>query len=310
MIQVVASEIRPSSPRLNRRFLANPDVLLGVGDAQRPAGDAAGDTFSLVLHDLRMGGTWKKTSRGRLKQTERALCSQLAGRTSITLLDLGASDGITTWEAVQTLRDTVGATVSAWLADMNLYLYRYRKGPLIEYRASDGEPIMARVGRLGLRLSKHRAALGQSPDPLVTAYLGLSPLRRGMQLDTRIPLIHPFARGEHAITPLEMNCLERQEPLVDRVDAVRASNVLNRGYFTAVQLRTAIAHLHAYLREGGCLVVSRNIDVPGGELECGSVWRRRGHRFERVEDFGQGSEVRDLVDEWRADPAGGPNRSA
>jgi hypothetical protein len=300
MIQVIASDVRPSSPRVNRRFLANPDVLLGVGGIDQPSGDGAGDMFSLVLHDLRMGGTWKKTGRGRLKQTEAALCSQLAGRTSITLLDLGASDGITTWEAVQTLRQALGASVSAWLADVNLYLYRYRRGPLVEYRAGDGEPVMARVGRLGLRLSKHRSALGQSPDPLVTAYLRLSPLRRGMQLDARIPLIHPFARCERAISPLEMDCLRRHEPLIDGVDAVRASNVLNRGYFTPSQLRTAISHLHAYLHDGGCLVVSRNIDEAGGEVECGTVWRKRGRGFERVEDFGQGSELREIVEDWRS----------
>lgn len=300
MIQVIASDVRPSSSGLNRRFLANPDVLLGAAGLDDPCADGAGDTFSLVLHDLRMGGTWKKTGRGRLKQTERALCSELAGRTSITLLDLGASDGITTWEAVQTLRETFGAEVSAWLADVNLYLYRYRKGPLVEYRASDGEPIMARLGRLGLRLSKHRAVLQHSPDPLVTAYLRLSPLRRRMQLETRIPLIHPIARGEPAITPLEMDCLRCQKTLIGSVDAVRASNVLNHGYFTPAQLRTAISHLHAYLRDRGCLIISRNIDVSGGELECGSVWRKHSFGFERVENFGQGSEVREIVDEWRA----------
>jgi hypothetical protein len=299
MIQVIASNVRPSSPALVRRFLANPDVLLQVGDDDGDS-PAAADTFSLVLHDLRMGGTWKKTRRGRLKETERVLCAELKGRTSISFLDLGASDGVTTWEAVQSLREVLGGDVSAWLADVNLYLYRYRKGPVVEYRAGDGEPIMARIGRLGLRLSKHRAALRQSPDPLVTLYLRLEALRRRMTLDTRIPLIHPLARAERAITPIEMNCQERQDNLNDSVDAVRASNVLNHGYFTPDQIRIALSHLHAYLRDGGCLVVSRNIDVAGKELECGTVWRKNGCLFERVDDFGRGSEVREIVDEWRA----------
>lgn len=306
MIQVIASNVRPSSPLLNRRFLANPDVLLQVADGN---GNAAldADTFSLVMHDLRMGGTWKKTGRGRLKETERVLCAALKGKHSIAFLDIGASDGITTWEAVQSFRQALGADVSAWLADVNLYLHRFRKGPLVEYRATDGEPIMARVGRLGLRLAKHRPALRQSPDPLVTLYLRLTVVRRTMKEDARIPLIHPLARAERAITPIEMNCLERYDFLRDSVDAVRASNVLNHGYFTPGQIASAVSHLHTYLRDGGCLVVSRNIDVGGKELECGTIWRKNGSQFDWIEDFGQGSEVREIVNNWREQQSPGSN---
>lgn len=303
MIQVIASEPRPAAERQRRRLLLDPDLLLTPGpDASGTSADEC-DTFSLVLHDLRMGGTWKRTNRGRLPQTERALSEQLAGRGSVRLLDLGASDGITTFEAVRALREALGVDVTAVLADVNLYLHRFRMGPLVEYRASGGEPIMARAGKLGLRLSKHRPALRQSPDPLVGLYLRLSPLRRRLRPDARIPLIHPLARVERAITPFEMDCLERQPGLVDSVDAIRASNVLNHGYFTSAQLHSAVTHLHAYLKEGGCLVVSRNVDGPRGEAECGSVWRKRGTRFEHRKDFGLGSELRDIVSAWRAPTA-------
>lgn len=301
MIRFVASDILPASRRLSRYFLANPDFLLSVCDSKEDSAAAGAiDKFSMVLHDLRMSGAWKRTNRGRLKETERALCEQLAGKTSVTLLDLGASDGVTTWEAVQTLRQSLGTEVLAWLADINLYLYRYRTGPIVEYRASDGEPIMTRIGRLGLRLSRPRQALRESPDLLVGLYLRLSGLRRGMQLDATIPLIHPLARAEPSITALELHCLKFQESLIDSVDAVRASNVLNHGYFTPEQIRTAVSYLHAYLREGGCLVISRNMDVAAKEIEHGTVWRKSGLDFELIEDFGNGSEVREIVEGRRS----------
>jgi hypothetical protein len=300
MIRLIASDILPASPRLSRYFLTNPDFLLRVCESQGQSAAEANDKFSLVLHDLRMGGTWKRTNRGRLKQTERALCEQLAGRTRVTVLDLGASDGVTTWEAVHTLRQSLGANVCALLADVNIYMCRYRKGPFVEYRAGDGEPIMARIGRLGLRLSRRRQALRESPDPLATLYLGMTGLRESMQLDARISLIHPLARAEPSITALEMNCLTRHEGLIDSVDAVRASNVLNRGYFRPDQIRAAVSHLHAYLREEGCLVISSNIDVAAGEVEQGTVWRKNGRRFDLIEDFGGGSEVREIVESWES----------
>ena len=71
------------------------------------------------------------------------------------------------------------------------------------------------------------------------------------------------------------------------------------GYFESAQIITAITHLHAYLSQGGCLVVSRNVDGPAGEVENGSVWLKQADRFERVADFGNGSEVKAIVDNWR-----------
>ncbi len=302
MFQYITSDILPTSATLSRYCLANPDFLLAVAETSRTSlSDALGDKFSLVMFDLRMGGAWKRTRRGRLKETERALSKYLAGgdRQGLTLLDLGASDGITTWEAVQALRQSLGVETKAWLADLYLYLLRYRCGLLVEYRAGDGEPVMVRLGRIGLRLSQQRREVNAQADALTQFYLGLAGLRGKMRLDARIPLIHPLARNEAAITAIELNCLERDPSLVGRFDAVRASNLLNHGYFTPAQIGSAISHLHAYLHEGGVLVISRNHDVEGAEIERGSVWFRRADHFEKVEEFGHGSEVQEIVDAWR-----------
>ncbi len=302
MFQYITSDTLPSSETLSRYCLANPDFLLDVAETSKNSlSDALGDKFSLVMFDLRMGGAWKRTRRGRLKETERALSKYLASGDGqgIALLDIGASDGITTWEAVQALRQSLGVETQAWLADLYLYLLRYRNGLFVEYRAGDGEPVLARLGRIGLRLSKQRREVTEQADALTQFYLGLAGLREKMKLDARIPLIHPLAQSDAAITAIELNCLDRDPNLVGKFNAVRASNVLNHGYFTPAQIGTAVSHLHAYLRDGGVLVISRNNDVDGGEIECGSVWLRRAGHFEKVEEFGNGSEVREIVDAWR-----------
>src|SRR5277367_4088520 len=113
VIQFIVSGALPRSPMLRSRCLANPDRLLEITrapDQVSGSGEAKSDPFSLILHDLRMGGAWKRTNRGRLRQTEQMLCGHIAPelRAELTLLDIGASDGITTVEAIRALRRAFG----------------------------------------------------------------------------------------------------------------------------------------------------------------------------------------------------------
>ena len=282
--------------------MVDPDALLDVlkQESARSSAKEVSDQFSLILHDLRMGGAWKRTNRGRLKRTEEMFCAHLRPelRRKLTFLDIGASDGITTVEAVRALRRAFGSDVHAFLADRDVWLLRYRRGPIVEYRAADGEPIMVRMGPLGVRLARHRGEADHSGDPLAGAYLQLRRLRQSMQLDARISLVNPAARNDPGITVIELDCFVYEEALKGTISAVRASNVLNLSYCRLPQLRHAIGHIHAYLREGGCLVVSRNEDQPVGEVENGSVWVKESGRFQWLQDFGAGSEIRSVVDGW------------
>ena len=157
---------------------------------------------------------------------------------------------------------------------------------------------MARLGPLGLRLAKHRQEIGGS-DLLSALYLSAKSVRDAMRLDTRIALVNPLVSSEPGIIVSELNCLQQNDMFLGKFTAARASNVLNLGYFEPDQIASAITHLHAYLCQDGCLVVSRNVDSPAGEVENGSVWLKRADRFERVEDFGSGSEVKEIIDSWR-----------
>lgn len=291
-------------PALKPGRLADPDLLLEIVERVKAAPqDAASESvlqlFSSVLHDVRMGGTWKRTNSGRLPRTEEMVCKHMrvAPGARLAVLDLGASDGVTTVELVRAIRRVRGGAVSAYLTDLNLWLHRYRLGALVEYRAADGEPILARAGRIGLRLARQR----DGSDPLSRGYLRLRGLRRAMRQDARISLVSPLAAREPDVTVMELNCLERREELVSRFAAVRASNVLNLGYFSPAQIAQAVGHLHAYLCEGGCLVASRNLDGPEGEVENGSVWLKRADRWQWIENFGDGSEVKAIVDAWRSE---------
>ena len=304
MLQLIARQT-VADPTLKRRRLADPDLLLDIINSARSTQDRAlrndlSHLFSQILHDLRMGGAWKRTGSRRLVKTEQALLRHLppARHSNVNLLDLGASDGITSLELLHAFRATGHGEVSIYATDLNLWLYRFRLGPLIEYRAANGEPILVRLGPVGLRLAIHRREIGGA-DLFSAWYLASKSVRDAMRLDTRIGLVNPLVSSEPYIVVSELNCLQRNDGFLDKFAGARASNVLNLGYFEPDQILSAISHLHAYLCQNGCLVVSRNVDNPAGEVENGSVWLKRIDRFERVEDFGSGSEVKEIVDSWR-----------
>ncbi len=295
----------PAKDPASKRLLFNPESLAELAHRYGSGNGGASelsDQFSLALHDMRMGGTWKRTNRGRLARAEKALCNHLVRGTSgdVTVIDLGASDGVTTLDLLEALERCFGSNnTRVYLTDLNLWLLRYCKGPITEYRAADGEPVLARFGRFALRLSSQRHNMQQGGDPLVRCYLACRALRRSMRFEGKIALVNPQVSQQRGIIVRELNCLVHAPSLVDVASAVRASNVLNRDYFSDVEVNLALTNIHSYLKDAGLFVVSRNVDAAGGEIENGSAWRKEARGFACVEDFGAGSEMRDVVDSWR-----------
>lgn len=276
---------------------ADPEVLAALAGQVMPNTgaeiNALSDKFSAVAQLLRMNGVCKMTWRGRLKETERVLCRFLGDtkHDTVSFLDLGASDGVTTLEAVEALQRSLQTKIDGWLVDLNLRLYRYRYLGLTEYRSSAGEPILARVGSLGLKLDSGYEHV------LTKRYLTrLGFLRSRLRSDGEILLVNPLTASDPRITVRSGNCLVSEPDFIDRFDAIRASNLLIPFYFAEDQIRGAIANLYRYLREDGVLVLSRNEPRGYGEIEIGSIWRKESQRFRRLEDFGGGAEVGALVD--------------
>ncbi len=296
MIKYICSGVVPRSRIMKRLCYPNIDRLLQLSAMKWSEKDRAVEKmsgeFSAILSDICINGVWKRTLPGRLKETEHLLCTCLKDRNDreIRFLDLGGADGVTTLDALNALRRNHITNIRVCLADLYFWLLRYQKGPVAEYRSTDGKPVMLRMGRFGLRLwNPHSSRLARY-------YLSLSKFRERMEVNAEIPLVNPLVLAEPALTILEMDCLHRNVNLTGTMDAIRASNILSPVYFTHEQILDIVSHLHAYLRKHGYLIVSRNFDSADGEETAhGSLWRKEDNTFIHIEDFGKGSEIKTLI---------------
>ena len=288
------------------RFLLYPDPeCLCEFPAEFEGGAARRDQlcseFSRVMSSIRIGRIYKVTSPARLEETNRVLCAQLRKRgiKQIHFLDLGGSDGITTLETLRLLESKLDIAVCATLVDRYIDLQRYESSWLTEYRMSDGSPVMARLGCLGLLLSDVSPTRYPVSRWLGRLFLSCRAFREAMPLTATFSLINPMVVAHPSLAVVEWNALERNPDLVGQFDVIRASNILNLGYFSRPQIEQALSHLHDYLVDSGLLIVSRNHYESCGQVEHGSLWSRQSDGFKHLDDFGGGSYIANIVDDLR-----------
>lgn len=313
MVVFIGSSPIPSKNWLSRFIHADPEFLARFAEEYRGARDdvartAAALKFSLVLDDICINGTWKRTRPGRLFKADAVLAHQVKAQTDlqdITALDMGASDGTTTLDFAAALGKSTDGEVSVLMADLNLGLERFTNGTLIEYRTYSGDPVLLRLGKIGLRLPRSPRSFDMPSTLLARLYLSMHKLRAKLQPNGVISLASPMVEGDENIEAMEANIFDLPADWSDRFDVVRASNLLNLEYFSTDQLRHAIENLFGTLKDGALMLVSRNDILSAGEVENGTVWRKHNGAFVKLEDFGSGSEIATLVDDFRSSRTSG-----
>jgi hypothetical protein len=277
--------------------LPDPETLLRPNvssDQQRGVG--ANERFSQIVSTIWIDGINKRTRTNRLQSSLNAIRRHwrpAKQQRSLSFLDLGASDGINTSEAAHFLRCEYQLPVRAVALDKYLTLHRHDGSWLREYRAANGDPVLLRCGRIGLRLGR-RLALWPA-EALRRFYLRRSRFRSSMARSLSIPLVHPQALIDSDLKFFEGDAFARKADFIAAFDIVRASNFLNLGYFSAEEITRAVRLFHEYLRPQGLLIVSRNVMGAHGEAEQGTLWRRTRQGFDIIGDFGGGSEIQSLV---------------
>jgi hypothetical protein len=279
----------------NRRVLPASQVLFGdrgVGRKEQADNEAA-FFKSICLPN----GTHKTTASGRLTDVDIGLESILERRSTIQLLDVGISSGITTVELLDVLKDR-GHRVECVGVDLRIEAYLRRwMGVEILYDPEGkilqlATPFMVK-GRPepGLRLTK-AVLLRRVFSALEKAFVRHWKARPSHA--RRVSLLTPCLSARADVTICEQDITQTLSHLAGRFDVVRAANILNRAYFSPEVLLRAVKNLTETLKLHGLFVICRTSEEDTtnhatifkkmGESILAPVWRS-----------GEGSEIEPML---------------
>lgn len=256
--------------------------------------------FSELLDDVLINGVWKRTGSGRLAVLDKWVTAFLPNPlpVSFRILDVGGSDGSTTFDTVRYFRENYAVEVKATILEMQLRLHCFRRGCLRYYLTHDRNPLLVQFGLLGVLLEETKAKEGVVFNPIVRVvkkYLQLFSFEKYLQYCGDLLLESPLVRNSPDIVWLEQDLFRFDPALVGTFDFIRCCNVLNCGYFSKSQIYDAVHLLPLYLKPRGLLMVSRTIEDSTGFLHTASLWMKTGTDLQHVSDLNGGSEVKKLV---------------
>jgi len=265
---------------------------------------SASDEFSRILQNLRICGVWRWTGRHRLKCMDSLLAEYVVDRglKQVRMLDFGASDGITSLDTVEYLERRNGVPVSVTMVERDIQLFRISKGGINLYHTSSQRYVLARYGRLALCLEPMEGIEGVLFNKLASRLAGW--FARTLKRDAAgfsmsISLVNPAVSLCPSITTCERDLFQPESKWFESYDVVRASNVLNYSYYSEQQIWRAINIAYQYLKEGGALLVSRNLISPSAEKETGAIWQKEGNVFRRISCLDVLPEIDGIIDQFR-----------
>lgn len=269
------SEVLPPVLRRCLPHKPSPLPLLGVSLDE--------ETFSRCVSSICVDGVWKTTKPARHEVTNAHLLRRLAGRTCLRVLDVGVSDGVTAADLAASLAPQLSAY---YATDLYLALDAVeRRGAWHFFRAGRQTSAMVVTRRLiYYRAAEAENAFRRWIDRRSTDVLEA-------ERPQRVSLVSPKLRALiDAGVPVQLAEWDVFEPWTrEKMDVVRAANILNPAYFNPDRLRIALARLRDALVEGGLLFI-----VDNRPAEKGSLLRREGEGFRLVDRVGTGCDIESL----------------
>lgn len=243
--------------------------------------------FSKAVSNFRLGGTFKTTRPGRHALSNELLRQQNLPPDTV-ILELGASDGITSLELMQSLDFRFKRY---YVTDRFLTVTCLKKGKQCYFFNSQNECILI-------------------ADTFFVYYPKLSPLTQKLYgkrikemenkikkcptLKTSTPLIHPRLKKEQDKRPdqIYIRSHDMLKPWTEEQPTlIKAANLLNPGYFSQKHIRLALKLIFDVLPENGLFLLVENRilkkDKNGkSRQEAAALWQKQNQRFQLVEKVG------------------------
>ena len=260
------------------------------------------DEFARLMKYVMIDGVSKRTAPGRLSDLDAWVIPYFVSLTegAYEILDVGASDGITTLDMVRAFESSFGTRVRATILERNLYVRAFKRFGLQYYVIQNNDPWLLQLGPVGFLLEETK-----EHNVIDTIYnQSIRQLRewiRGIKLQDKLTkspalvLANPLVASCPTIDWLEQDVFALNQSLVNRYSFVRCSNLLNPDYFSKEKIHAAIGLLAQYLKRNGLLMISRTDDSSKDGKNMASLWIRKEERLEYLSDYNGGVEVKSLV---------------
>jgi SAM-dependent methyltransferase len=251
---------------IGQNLRTDPRILFRAEDAAPNAADAKKVTEAISA--MKFGTTFKTTADQRHRQADDLLLSDGVSPHEI-ILDIGASDGITSLNLIERL----GSDFKTYfVTDYNLYTDAFRKGNKVFFFDTEDRCILI-AGPLFVFYPQ---------DSNLVRKLFQRSIPRLLQAKNsgkRITLIQPALKKQQATDPRiqveRYNIFEAwtgKQPTV-----VKVANVLNAGYFPNEVIIQALRNLHQTLPPGGRLLIVENRQ----QIQAG-LYRREENGFAEI----------------------------
>lgn len=247
--------------------------------------------------------TYKTTFHDRFSDINPCIAKHLLnhGLTTPSILDVGASSGISTVELYDDLlQDGIEAGILATDLLIDAFLVKVFPGCYALVDPS-GYPLRFDLPLVTMKPWVTRDdyyngifILRKSVNILFT-YRANQILRRPCDAKVRaVKLVTPRALCSVDISFCSDDIRKYNSEYESRFDFVRSANILNKGYFSTEILGEMISNVGRYLRNPhGILLVARTHE---DRCNHGTLFRRTNNqKLEVIQRFGSGSEIEDLV---------------
>lgn len=261
-------------PRVITSFLPSSDdprVLLD--------GKIRGEEFSRAVSVFKFGTTFKTTGSRRFPATVKALVA-LDVHSPVTVLDVGASDGISSLHVRQSIDFD-----KFYVTDLNTEVLYDRRGDRCYFYDTDHNCILIATKWFVIHSASRDSLfpLNKIADYLLSKSPNTPSARR------TIELINPEVRTANGnVVVVKYDIFTRW--MNEKVNLILAANILNRSYFTDHQILEAIDNLVHALADGGRLVI-----VDNRETEKATIFRVTNDTIEAEKDIHGGTEIRELI---------------
>jgi len=237
-------------------------------------------TFTSAVSTFKFGATFKSTQKARFPLTIMELAA-LTYQSRPVILDIGASDGITSLDVMQAI-----PFEKYYITDLNIEVCYQVSGGTTWFYDEKGSCILI-VTDKWVNYPDTEGAIFPF-NRIVQSLFAHAP--KAERDAPRITLINPLLKSQNKKNVLieKHNILETWPH--EKADLIIAANILNRGYFTASEIEQALKKLVAALNEAGRIAI-----IDNRSKEMATIFQFNDGNARIVKKVNGGTEIENLA---------------